>query len=166
MTRSEETYLRWIKEAEASRSMWIIGLVNEMIEHLGKEKATEILVKQTYEMAGHNGEQLRQYFMSQGLENSLQQYKEYGMSEESVYTFAWKGGLVLDSDDEMIIEWTKCPMAAGYKGLGSNGVEIGEILCSHLDNAFIQKYNPKYECIRESSLNVDGLCRLHFKLKE
>jgi hypothetical protein len=86
--------------------------------------------------------------------------------EDIVYAVAWKGGPKEVSANDWVVEWSYCPIAEGFKHLGEEAEKIGEIFCTHVDNASMETYNPRYECVRESSLNRDGLCRLHFKLKD
>ena len=166
MTHSEETYRNWIKGAYAWTSSTLFFMAKGMIEELGEKKGKELFVKQIYEMRGHMGKQNREYHASQGRENSLEEFTRDGFTESSVFMFAWTGGLIEQSEHEAIIEWTECPFADGFKAYGQEGIEIGELWCQHNDNAVIQKYNPKYECVQESSLYKDGVCRLHLKLKE
>jgi hypothetical protein len=70
------------------------------------------------------------------------------------------------TDAERVVEFSYCPIAEGYKRLGEEAMKIGELFCNHIDNAIIQGYNSNYECKRESSMNLNGLCRLHFKKKQ
>ena len=165
MTRSEETYLNWIRGSQNERANGIYWMAQGMIDHLGEEEGMKLFLKQLNKMAERWAEITLQYLEKEGKENSLQQYVHDNMSEDVVYSFAWKGGLKESSEHEAVIEWTECPIAAGFKLNGSQGVEIGEVFCNNVDNAFIQRYNSKYEFVRESSLNMDGLCRLHLKLK-
>jgi L-2-amino-thiazoline-4-carboxylic acid hydrolase len=166
VTRSEETYLNWIRGSENGRATGIYWMAQGMIDRLGEEEGIELFIKQIYMMGEHWADQRLRSYRAQGKENSLENFVKDSMSDDVVYSFAWEGGLREFSEHEAVIEWTECPIAAGFKDNGPKGVEIGEIFCNHVDNASTQKYNPKYECVRESSLNKDGLCRLHFKLKE
>lgn len=166
LTRSEETYLRWIKGSENGRATGIYWMAQGMIDLLGEEEGKKLYIKQVHKMGEHWANQQLRFYESIGKENSLENYIADSMGEDIIYSFAWKGGLRHSSEHEAIIEWTECPIAAGFKDNGPKGEELGEIFCNHVDNATIQKYNPKYECIRESSLNKDGLCRLRFKLKD
>jgi hypothetical protein len=158
-------YLRWIKAAEAGMARNVYWLVKGMIEHLGEEEGKKLFLKQLNRMGNHNGSLIRQYYDSQGRENSLEEYRKNAFSDQSIFTFAWEGRLIADSKHDKIIEYTECPIAAGFKSCSSDGVEIGELYCNNIDNAIIQGYNLDYQCVRESSLNLDGLCRLHFKKK-
>ena len=136
-----------------------------LIEELGEEKGKELFIKQVYKMGKNMGEQDRKYIASQGKEANLDEWFE-GLDESSIFSFAWKYGKKDISKDEVVVEYLQCPFAEGFKAYGSEGVEIGEWFCENIDNALTQGYNPKYEGVRESSLNKDGLCRLHWKLKE
>ena len=112
------------------------------------------------------GKQDNDYIASQGKENNIKEWFGGGFDDTSVYSFAWKQARREISKDEAIVDWVVCPIAEGFKKLGPEGIEIGEWYCNNIDNASTQGYNPKYECVRESSLHKDGVCRLHFKLKE
>ena len=166
MTRSEETYLNWIKGSESGRAAGIYWLAQGMIDHLGEEEGMELFIKQIYKMGAHWAKLRLQALEEEGGENTLVRNILDNASDYMVYSFAWEGELKEYSEHEGVFEWTSCPIAAGFKSFGPKGVEIGEVFCKHIDNAHIQTYNPKYECVRESSLNKDGLCRLHFKLKD
>ena len=137
-----------------------------MIEELGEKKGKELFIKQIYEMRNHMGKQAREYHASQGREHTIEEFVKDGFTDASVFMFAWKGGLKEKSEHEAIIEWEECPFADGFKALGQEGVEIGKLWCQHNDNAVVQGYNPEYECVQESCLFKDGLCRLHLKLKD
>lgn len=62
-------------------------------------------------MAERRAEKTLQYLEKEGKENSLQQYVQNSMSEDAVYSFAWKGLLKESSEHEAVIEWTNCPIA-------------------------------------------------------
>ena len=112
------------------------------------------------------GKQTKEYFASQGRENSLEEFRRDSFAESSIYTFAWTGEVKESVEHEAIVEWTVCPIADGFKAYGEEGVEIGELFCHHIDNAIISGFNPDYICVRESSIYKTGLCRLHMKLKD
>ena len=166
MTRSEETYRDWVKGGYFWTSKSLYFMAKGMIEELGEKKGKELFIKQIYEMRGHMGKQSREFHASLGRENSIEEFVKDGFTDSSVFMFAWKGGLKEKSEHEAIIEWEECPFADGFKELGSEGVEIGELWCQHNDNAVVQGYNSEYECVQESCLFKDGLCRLHLKLKD
>ena len=165
MTRSEETYRNWIKESEYGRTSGIYWMVQGMIDQLGEEEGMKLFVKQIYKMGEDWAKMKLQALEQQGLENTLERNILENASDDMMYSFAWDGGLKEYSEHDGVFEFTSCPIAAGFEAHGPTGVEIGEVFCRHIDNAFIQMYNSKYECDRKSSLNKDGLCRLHFKLK-
>jgi hypothetical protein len=166
MTRSDETYLNWVNGGYFMSSRTYYFMAKTMIEELGPEKGKELFLKQIYKMGNHMGKQNRKYVTSQGKENNIEEWFGPSLSELSVYSFAWEQTKREVSRDEAGVEWSVCPIAEGFKKLGSEGIEIGEWFCDNIDNASVQGYNPKYECVRESSLHKDGVCRLHFKLKE
>ena len=112
------------------------------------------------------GKQSRDYHDSLGRESNMEEFLRDGFSDSSVYMYAWDGELKTLSEHEVAVDFTGCPFAEGFKDFGEKGVEIGELYCNNIDNAITQAYNPKYECVRESSLNKEGLCILHWKLKE
>ena len=166
MSQDLEKYRKWIRESEYGRSKGIFYLAKGIIEELGEEKGTALVIEQVMEMGRFTGERRRKAFEDKGLENSFRNISNRADPEKSVYSFAWVGGPVSSSDEERVVEWSYCPIAEGFKVFGESGVKIGELYCNNIDNAIIQGFNPDYECVRESSLNLDGLCRLHFKLKD
>jgi len=165
MSQDLEKYRRWIRESEHGRSKGIYYLAKGIIEELGEEKGKALVVEQVKEMGRSTGERMRKAFEDKGLDNSFKNRSNRADPEEIVYGFAWVGGPISSSDEERVIEYTYCPIAEGFKVFGESGVEIGELFCNHIDNAVIDGYNPEYMCVRESSLNRDGVCRLHFKKK-
>jgi len=166
MSQDVEKYRRWVRGANNSFSEAIYFLGKGIIQALGKEKGTALILKQVKEMCFNWGIQSRKAFEHQGLDNSLQSYFRAFDSGESNVAFAWVFSVKKSVDDEKVIEYSYCPIAEGFKGLGEEAVEIGELFCNHADNALMQGYNPDYECKRESSLNLDGLCRLQWKKKQ
>ncbi len=129
------------------------------------EDLNSLLFKKQVIERGHNmGENTLKMVQNKELENNLMNFVNPD-SESSVYSFAWEGKTQRLSDDEVVVEWTKCPIAQGFKNHGPEGVKIGEIFCNHIDNATTEAYNSDYMCVRESSLNRNGLCILHFKKK-
>lgn len=166
MSQDVEKYRRWVRGANNSFSEGFCFLGKGMIEALGKEKGKALILRQVEELCFNWGTQSRKAFERQGLDNSLKNYFGPFDSGEGSVAFAWVFDVKKSADDERIIEYSYCPIAEGFKGLGDEAVEIGELFCNHADNALMQGYNPEYECKRESSLNLDGLCRLHWKRKQ
>ena len=166
MSQNVEKHRTWIRESEHGRSAGIYYLGKAIIKELGEEKGAALIVKQIEEMGHDSGIETRKAYAGQGLDNSFKNYFRVVDSGDIVYSFAWVGGLKKSADDEKVFEWSYCPIAEGFRRMGEEAVKIGELFCNHIDNADIEGYNPDYECKRESSLNLDGLCRLHFKRKQ
>jgi hypothetical protein len=160
MSQDVEMYRRWIREREYQRSNALYYLGKAIIQELGEEKGTALIVRQIEEMGRDSGIETRKTNKSQGLDNSFKNY-----AGDAVYDFAWVGDSKLSTSDEAVVEFSYCPIAEQFKKLGKEAVKIGELFCNHIDDADVQGYNPDYECKRESSLNLDGLCRLHFRKK-
>jgi hypothetical protein len=166
MTQSKETYLGWVKGAYFMLSRSLFYMAKGLIEELGEEKGKEVFVKQIIEMGEGMGKQTREHHNSLGKEGTMEEFLSDGFSDSSVYMHAWEGDLKTLTKHEAIVDFTSCPYAEGFKVLGEEGVEIGELYCNNIDDAITQAYNPKYECVRAPSLNKDGVCTLHWKLKE
>ena len=166
MSQDVEKYRRWVRGANNSFSEAIYFLGKGIIQALGKEKGRALILRQFEEMCFNWGTQSKEGFTRQGLDNNLRNYFRPFDSGDGSVAFAWVYSVKKSADDERIIEYSYCPIAEGFKGLGEEAVEIGELFCNHADNTLIQAYNPDYECKRESSLNLDGLCRLHWKKKQ
>ena len=137
-----------------------------IIEELGEEKGKELIIEQVYAMGNSFGTDRKNALQKQGLDNNVKRFFDPSSQTDTVIAFAWKGETVSQSEEHIVKEFTYCPIAEGFKNYGKDGVKIGELFCEHIDNAVAQAYNSDIECIRESSLNLDGLCRLHFKLKD
>jgi hypothetical protein len=166
MSQDVEKHRRWIRESEHRRSTMLYYLSKGIIEELGKEKGTAFIVKQIEEMGINSGKETRKAFENQGMDNRFRNFFRMADSGDIVYSFAWVGSTKKSADDKRVVEYSYCPIAEGYKKLGDEAVKIGELFCNHIDNAIIQGYNPDYECKRESSLNLNGLCRLHWKKRQ
>jgi len=136
------------------------------MQELGREKGTAVIVKQIEEMGHSTGRTTRKAYESQGLDNSFSNFFKASDSGDSIYDFAWGINTKSSDGDERVAEFTYCPIAEGFKSLGEEAVKIGELFCNHIDNAIIQGYNPDYMCRRESSLNLNGFCRLHWMKKQ
>jgi len=165
MDQDVEKYRRWIRVGANIRSASIFYLAKGIIDKLGDE-GTALVVEQIKEMGRNSGKRMRQSFEKQGLDNSFKNYSDRVSSDDIVYRFAWEGSTPVETDEERVVEYTYCPIAEGFKMLGAEGVKVGELFCNNIDDAVIQAYNPEFECVRKSSLNRDGLCRLHFKKKQ
>ena len=66
----------------------------------------------------------------------------------------------------MVVKYSYCPIAAGFKMNGEEGIKIGELFCSNIDDAVSRGFNPTLSCFRETSLNKDGICTLNFTMKK
>ena len=166
MTKDIEKYRAWVRQGQHSRSAAFYYLGKAILEELGEEKGTELIIKQVKEMGKASGTNTQNTLMKQGLNNDAKHFFDRSMAPDNLYAFAWVGETTSVSEDERFVDWKYCPIAEGFKILGDEGVKIGELFCNYIDDAVVQAYNSDYECIRESSLNLDGLCRLHFKPKD
>ena len=166
MSQEIENYRTWVRQGQQSRSAAFYYLGKAILDILGEEKGTELIIKQVKEMGKASGLNRRKTLENQGLENSLENYSESAKTFSNMVTFAWESEVKKASPDEVVKEFTYCPIAEGFKNLGEEGVKIGELFCKYIDDAVVQEYNPDYMCVRESSLNLEGVCRLHFKHKE
>jgi hypothetical protein len=165
MSQDAEKYRKWVREREAGRAAAIYYLGKAIIQELGEEKGTALIVKQMEEMGHSFGRETRKANKKRALDNSFRNYFSMN-SGDSVYDFAWVGDTKKSDSDEVVVEFSYCPNAEQFMKLGKEAVKIGELFCNHIDDADIQGYNPDYECKRESSLNLNGLCRLHFRKKQ
>jgi hypothetical protein len=167
MSQEVEKHRNWIQGSFRdffSPSIYYLG--KALIQELGEEKGTALIIKQMEEYGRSMGEATRKTFENQGVETSLDNYFTETYPETSMYYFAWKGGVKKIAKDEWVEEWSYCPVAEGFKALGEEGVRIGELFCDYIDNAVVREFNPDYEYVRESSLNLNGVCRLHAKKKQ
>lgn len=165
MSQDIEKYRTWVRQGQQSRSVAFYFLGKAILEELGEEKGTELIIKQVKEMGKVSGLNRRKTLENKGLENSLENYSESAKTFSNMVLFAWESETKRVTPDEIIRDFTYCPIAEGFKNYGEEGVKIGELFCKYIDDAVVQTYNPDYMCVRESSLNLDGLCRLHFKKK-
>jgi len=165
MSQDIEKYRTWVRQGQHRRASGIYFMAKGIIEELGEEKGKELIIKQVYDMGNSFGAARKKMEAGQSHDNEIKHYFNRSMDPDNVYAFAWVGETVSRSEDERVVEWQYCPIAEGFKNYGEDGVKIGELFCEHIDNAVAQGYNSDYMCVRESSLNLDGLCRLHFKKK-
>ena len=166
MSQDIEKYRNWIRQAQYTRSTTFYFMSKALIEQLGKEKGTAEIIKQVEEMGKASGEARKKMFERNGLDNKFENFSAAAMSADNMVLFAWEGDSKKVTPEERVVEFTYCPIAEGFQKYGAEGIEIGELFCNYIDNAVIQAYNSDYECVHESSLNIDGLCRLHFKKKQ
>ena len=165
MSQDIEKYRTWVRQGQHSRSAAFYYLSKAILDELGEEKGTEVIIKQVKEMGKASGLNRRKILENKGLDNSLENYQESAKTFSDMVSFAWESEVKKRTPDEAIRDFTHCPIAEGFKNYGEEGIKIGELFCKYIDDAVIQAYNPDYICERESSLNIDGVCRLHFKLK-
>jgi hypothetical protein len=166
MSQDVEKHRGWVRNSERGRSATLYYLGKAIIRELGAEKGTTLIIKQIEEMGHSAGKAARKAVEGEGLDDSFRNYFSESDSGNSPYDFAWTRSIKKSTDAERVVEFSYCPIAEGFKALGEEGVKIGELFCNHIDNARIQGFNPDYECKRESSLNLNGLCRLHFRKKQ
>jgi hypothetical protein len=166
MSQDIEKYRNWIRQAQHTRSNTFYYLSKALITQLGKTQGTEEIIKQVEAMGKASGEARKKMFERNGQDNSFENFSAAAMSKDNMIHFAWERAHKKVTSDERVVEFTYCPIAEGFQKHGAEGIEIGELFCDYIDNAVIQAYNSEYECVHESSLNKDGLCRLHFKKKQ
>ena len=159
-----EQVRRWIREKEHGRATGIYYMAQGILQELGEEEGTKLIVQQVRKMGNKMGESMRKRLESMGLENSLENRVKLVESADNSTTIAWDRVSLDVSEDEFVVKFSYCPIAYGFKQHGEEGVKIGELFCSNIDDAVSQGYNPKLSCVRESSLNLDGVCTLHFKM--
>jgi hypothetical protein len=165
MSQDIEKYRNWARQGQQSRSAAFYYLSKAILEELGEEKGTELIIKTVKEMGKASGQNRKRILENKGLDNNLENYQESAKAFAEMVTFAWESDVKKRTSDEIIRDFSYCPIAAGFKNLGEEGIKIGELFCKYIDDAVVQEYNSDYECVRESSLNLDGFCRLHFKKK-
>lgn len=159
-----EQVRKWIQEKEYGRATGIYYMAQGIIQELGEEEGTKLIVQQIRKMGNLMGNSIRKRLENEGLENSLENRVKLVESDDNSTMIAW-GRVSLDvSEDEFVAKFSYCPIAAGFKQHGEEGVKIGELFCSNIDDAVSPGYNLKLSCVRESSLNRDGVCTLHFKM--
>ena len=160
-----EQVKRWIREKEFGRATGIYFMAQGMIQELGEEEGTKLVVKQIRKMGNLLGRSLRKRLEHDGLENSMENRVKLVESSDNSTNIAWERVSLDFSGDEFVVKFSYCPIASGFKQHGEDGIKIGELFCSNIDDAVSQGYNPKLSCERETSLNIDGICTLRFKMK-
>ena len=159
-----EQVRKWIQEKEYGRATGIYYMAQGIIQELGEEEGTRLIVQQIRKMGDLMGKSMRKRLENDGLENSLENRIKLVKSSENSTNLAWDRVSLDESENGFMVKFSYCPIAAGFKQHGEDGVKIGEIFCSNIDDAVSQGYNPKLSCVRETSLNRDGLCTLRFKM--
>lgn len=157
---------KWIRERELGRANGIYYLAEGILREMGEEKGTELIVEQIRKMGYRIGGLIRNRLERQGIENNLKTRIKLIESTDNSTNIAWDRVSLDVTEDEFVIKFSYCPIAEGFKLNGDEGVKIGELFCDNIDDAVSQGFNPNLSCKRESSLNIDGLCTLHFKMKK
>ncbi|MCB2172370.1 L-2-amino-thiazoline-4-carboxylic acid hydrolase [archaeon] len=160
-----EQVRRWIREKEYGRATGIYYMAQGIIQELGEEKGTQLIVQQIRKMGNLMGKSMRKRLENKGLDNSLENRVKLVESADNSTNIAWDRISLDVSGDEFVVKFSYCPIASGFKQHGEDGIKIGELFCSNIDDAVSQGYNPKLSCERETSLNIDGICTLRFKMK-
>ncbi|MCW4012660.1 MAG: L-2-amino-thiazoline-4-carboxylic acid hydrolase [Candidatus Bathyarchaeota archaeon] len=159
-----EQVRKWIQEKEYGRATGIYYMAQGILQELGEEQGTKLILQQIRKMGNQMGASIRKRLEEQGLDNSLENRVKVIESSDNSTNIAWDQVSLDVMEDEFVVKFSYCPIAAGFKQHGEDGVKIGELFCSNIDDAVSQGYNPKLSCVRESSLNRDGVCTLHFKM--
>lgn len=74
MSQDVEKYRRWIREGASGRSAIIYYLGKALIQELGEEKGTAVIIKQIEEMGHNTGMGIQKSYNSRGLDNSLENF--------------------------------------------------------------------------------------------
>ena len=159
-----EQVRKWIREKEFGRATGIYFMAQGIIQELGEEEGTRLIVQQIRKMGNLMGKSIRKRLENEGIENSLENRVKLVESADNSTNIAWDRVSLDVSEDEFVVKFSYCPIASGFKQHGEDGIKIGELFCSNIDDAVSQGYNQKLSCVRESSLNRDGVCTLHFKM--
>jgi len=159
-----ETVRKWICEREYGRATGIYYMAQGILDELGEVEGTRLIIQQIRKMGNKMGESMKIRLEKEGLENSLENRVKLIESSENSTNIAWDRVSLDVSEDEFVVKFSYCPIASGFKHHGEEGIKIGELFCSNIDDAVSQGYNPKLSCLRETSLNRDGVCTLHFKM--
>ena len=163
---SHEKVRNWIKEREYGRANGVFYLAQGIISELGEEEGTNLVVQQIRKMGNKMGESMRKRLENKGLENSLENRIKLIESSDNSTNIAWDRESLDATGNEMVVKYSYCPIAAGFKMNGEEGIKIGELFCSNIDDAVSRGFNPNLSCFRETSLNKDGICTLHFTMKK
>ena len=155
---------RWIREKEFGRATGIYFMAQGILQELGEEEGTKLIVEQIRKMGNLMGKSMRKRLEKEGLENSLENRVKLVESADNSTNIAWDRVSLDVLEDEFVVKFSYCPIASGFKQHGADGIKIGELFCSNIDDAVSRGYNPQLSCERETSLNVDGVCTLRFKM--
>jgi hypothetical protein len=72
MSKDIEKYRTWVRQGQHSRSASFYYLGKAILEELGEEKGTELIIKQVKEMGKASGLNRRKTLEKKGLVNSLE----------------------------------------------------------------------------------------------
>ncbi|MFA9494552.1 MAG: L-2-amino-thiazoline-4-carboxylic acid hydrolase [Candidatus Bathyarchaeota archaeon] len=142
---------------EGARAKTFIYMAKALIRELGDEKGRQVIRETVCDMSMTSGEATRESYLKQGIENTWQNHRDLN---GPVYEVAWEGGIIVDKSDLKVVEYSYCPLAAGFERLGEEAEELGDIYCEITDNAFWAGFNPKWSVTREKKISEDGVCRL------
>ena len=155
----------WIREREFGRADSVFFLAQGILDEMGEEAGVELIVKQIRKMGAKIGKSIRIGMERKGLDNSLENRVKLIESSENSTNIAWDRMSLDVKGDEFVVKYTYCPIAEGFQRNREEGVKIGELFCANIDDAVSRGYNPNLSCVRETSLNIDGVCTLHFRMK-
>jgi hypothetical protein len=160
-----EQVRRWIRDKEHSRATGIYYMAQGILNELGEEEGTRLIIQQIRNMGAMLGESMRVRLKKKGMDNSLENRIKLSQSSENAVNVAWDRVSLDVSEDEFVIRFSSCPIAEGFKQHGDAGLKIGELFCSNIDDSVSKGYNPNLSCTRETSLNLDNVCTLRFRMR-
>jgi hypothetical protein len=157
----EATCGEYLRGFEAARAKMFVYFARVLIEKHG-EAGKGLVALTVREMSRDSGVKTRRRLEEQGLENTWENHRAMN---DPVYRLAWEGGVVKKGEHEIIIEYSYCPLADGFRKLGPEAEELGDIYCYETDDAFWEGYNPEWTVTREKTFARDGFCRLVWRRK-
>ena len=163
---SYERVRNWIKEREHGRANGIFYLAQGIFNEMGEEEGTKLVIEQIRKMGYKIGESMKNKLETKGLKNSLENRIKLIESSSNSTNIAWDREYLDAKGNELVVKFSYCPIADGFKMNGEEGVKIGELFCSNIDDSVSKGYNPNLSCVRETSLNKDGVCTLHFTMRK
>lgn len=148
---------------EASRAKTFVYMAQALIDELGEERGKQVIRDTVLKMSRSSGEAARKSFMSRGEENTWENHRA---ANGPVYEVAWIGGTMINEPNLKIIEYSYCPLGAGFGVLGEIAEELGDIYCGITDDAFWSGFNPEWRVTREKTFSRDGVCRIVWRRKD
>jgi hypothetical protein len=142
---------------EGARAKTFIYMAKALIRELDNDKARRVIRDTVFDMSKASGEASRESYFMQGIENTWQNHRDLN---GPIYEVAWEGGITVDRSDFKVVEYSYCPLAAGFERLGEEAEELGDIYCEVTDKAFWEGFNPEWSVTREKKISEDGVCRL------